>query len=77
MIESHYQSTLDASRAAVQETRSTPRLPGFWRLSTGFFSAEGMRDYIAELALFAVIGTISAWSVVVAFHAAVRLVRNY
>jgi hypothetical protein len=46
-------------------------------MSSGFFGAETSRQYVAELLLFILITGISAWPIISAIVAVIRLVRNY
>jgi hypothetical protein len=71
-----YQATVDArsSSSTVLPARKTP---AFHRLSSEFFGAETRRDYLAELLVFILITGISAWPIISAMIAVIRLVRNY
>lgn len=71
-----YQSTLDASRATATETGSVKLRP-IWKLSSGFFAGEAVREYVSELLLFVAMAGLSAWPIVFALHAITRMVRNY
>jgi len=72
-----YQSTLEASRPGVKETRGAHPLRAIWKLSAGFFGAEVARDFAIEFALFALIAGLSAWPIVSMLVAMTRMVRNY
>jgi hypothetical protein len=77
LVDYHYQSSLETSRASVTEKAGSRRLRGFWRLSTGFFDGEARIDYATELLLFGVITALSAWPIIVMLTALTRMVRNY
>ena len=61
------------SRAVLPVTKS----PAFHKMSSGFFGPETSRQYVAELLLFILITGISAWPIISAIVAVIRLVRNY
>jgi hypothetical protein len=72
----NFQATVDgkASSAAV---RPATKSPAFYKLSSEFFGAERSREYIAELLFFILITGISAWPIMLAVVAIIRLIRNY
>jgi hypothetical protein len=57
--------------------KSRPELPGLYQMSSEFLGMEMSRDYVTEVAAFAIITSISAWSVITMAIAITRLVRNY
>ena len=72
----HYQSTLDASRAGAKETRAEDRPRGFWRLGTGFFGAEAIRDDMTDFLVFTLVAAMSVWPIVSMTVAVMRMLRN-
>ncbi len=73
----HYQSTLEASRATVEETRRAHDIRGFWKLSADFIGLEGKLYYATELLLFGVIVALSGIQVVTMLVAVIRFLRGY
>ncbi len=71
-----FQSTLDA-RSTSSGICLEKKLRAFRNLSSEFFGAETRLDYAVELLLFALITAISAWPIISAMVAVIRLVRNY
>lgn len=69
-----YQATVEARITALP--KSTKR-PAFHELSSGFLRAEANRHFLIELLSFAMISVTSAWPVISALVAMVRLARNY
>ena len=76
-IDYQYQAPVETARATGQETRTVRELPGFWKMSTGFFGTEARLDYAAEFCYFCVITALSAWPIVSMMIAVVRYWRNY
>lgn len=73
----HYQSTLEASRAIVEETLRTHDVRGFWKLSTDFIGSEGRLYYAIELLPFGVIVALSSVQVITMLVAVARFLRGY
>jgi len=67
--------------AETQESSSTgwpaAKSPAFHKSSSEFLGAETSRDYVAELLFFILITGISAWPIISAIVAIIRMVRNY
>jgi hypothetical protein len=58
-------------------SRPAAKLPAFHKLSSELFGAKTSSDYVAELLFFILITGISAWPIISAIVAVIRLVRNY
>jgi hypothetical protein len=71
----NFQSTTEPCGSV--STISQEKLRTFWKLSSEFFDTENRRHHATELLLFAVISGISAWPIISALVAVMRLVRNY
>ncbi len=69
-----FRSTLDsrAGAPAIRE-KSISELRTFRKVSSAFFAGEANREYAAELLLFILIAGISAWPIILAITAAIRL----
>jgi hypothetical protein len=76
LIDYSFQATADA-KASSSAAHSATKRPAFHKLSSEFFGAETSRDYIAELLFFILITGISAWPIMSAVVAIIRLIRNY
>ncbi len=72
----HYQSTREGSRG-VKEIREAQPRRAIWKMSAEFFGIEARIDYATELALFSLIGGLSAWPIISMLVAVIRMVRNY
>jgi hypothetical protein len=72
----NFQATVDA-KASSAAVRPATKSPAFHKISSEFFGAETSREYIAELLFFILITGISAWPIMLAVVAIIRLIRNY
>lgn len=72
----NFQPTIEAKSVSAP-ARSATKAPAFHELSREIFAVKTTGDYIAELFVFVVIGSVVAWPVIAALHAVTRMVRNY
>jgi hypothetical protein len=70
-----FQSTVDT--AVTSSTGPDKKLRAFRNLSSDFFGGETRLNYAFEFMFFAMITAISAWPIISAMVAVIRLVRNY
>jgi hypothetical protein len=71
-----FQPTVDAASGS-SDVCPANKLRAFRNLSSDYFGTERRLQYAVELLFFGFIIAISAWPIVSAIVAAVRLVRNY
>jgi hypothetical protein len=72
----NYQAIVEAPASSSAVLPAT-KAPAFYKLSSQFFGAETIRNYVAELLFFTMIAGIAAWPVISMLHAITRMVRNY
>jgi hypothetical protein len=73
----NFQTTIERSRAGIQQARSPQTLRSIWKMSAHFFGFEARLDYAIEFALFSLILAVSAWPIFWSAVAVVRMMRNY
>ena len=72
----NYHPTAEAEAISTAD-RPAIKSPAFHKLSSEFFGAETSWDYRVELLFFILITGISAWPIMSAVVAIIRLIRNY
>ena len=73
-----YQSTAkpgDSSLPIAGNADRISKLRTFRKLSSEFFGTETSRDYVTELALFALIAGVSAWPIISMIAALYRMLK--
>jgi hypothetical protein len=73
-----YQSTAktgDSSLPIAGNARRISKLRMFRKLSSEFLGAETSRDHVIELALFALIAGVSAWTIISMIAALYRMLK--